>query len=338
MSNLSKQRVIAALNHKTLDKVPTFEWLVDPKIIEAIMPGADYHAFCEKYMDAIVVDFDYDKTDLDGGQFRNEWGIIHQDTGEGHAYPIDGPIHSREELEAYTPPAAGKPGRCAELERVLGKYGEDKAVILHMNDIWSLPSRMMSFEDFIINIIEEPEFIADLVRMTVDAQIPLAEEAAKRGVQFVFTGDDVAYNSGPMISPDIFREIFFPELKRIIGVYRDLGLYVLKHTDGNIMPLLDMYLEAGIHLLDPIDPIAGMDLKHMKNTYGDKIAFKGNVNCATTLVHGSIDDTVAETRRCLEIGMPGGGYVISSSNSIHSSVNPDNYRAMLETIDQYGTY
>ena len=60
-----------------------------------------------------------------------------------------------------------------------------------------------------------------------------------------------------MISPVIFREIFYPELKRIIGAYKDLGFLVIKHTDGNIMPLLDMYLEAGFDCLDPIDPYRG---------------------------------------------------------------------------------
>ena len=338
MSGLSKQRVIAALENTWLDKVPYFEWSIDKKIIEELMPGADHNDFCEAYTDAIIVDLNYESTDLGNKRHRNEWGIIHEYSEEAHGYPIDGPIHNKEELEAYTPPSADKPGRYDELERVLEKYGDDKAVILHMNDVWSLPSRMMPFDYYLEQIIEEPEFIVDLVRMTVDAQILLAEQAAKRGVQFVFTGDDIAYKHGPMISPRMFREMFFPELKRIIGTYRDLGFYVLKHGDGNMLPFMDMYLEAGISLFDPVDPTAGMDLAQMKRDYSDRIALKGNVNCASTLVFGSIDDVVAETRRCLEIGMPGGGYVISSSNSIHSSVNPDNYRAMLETIDEYGVY
>ena len=338
MSGISKQRVIAALERSHADKVPHFEWMVNKNVIEALMPGADIDMFSEAYMDAFIVDFDYESTNIGNNRKRNEWGIIHEYSEEDHGYPIDGPIHNREELEAYTPPAADKLGRYDELERILKKYGDDKAVILHMNDVWSLPSRMMPFEYFLEQIIEDPEFIVDLVRMTVDAQILLAEQAAKRGVQFVQTGDDIAYKHGPMISPVMFREMFFPELKRIIGAYRDLGFYVLKHCDGNVLPFMDMFIEAGIHLFDPVDPTAGMDLAHFKKTYGDKITIKGNVNCASTLVFGSVDEVVAETRRCLEIGMPGGGYVISSSNSIHSSVNPDNYRAMLETIDRYGAY
>jgi len=338
LSDISKQRVIAALERSHVDKLPHFEWSIDKKIINALMPGANHDEFCYAFTDAIIVDFNYEKTDIGNNRVINEWGIIHEYSEEAHGYPVDGTIHDFEELEAYTPPAADKPGRCDDIERALEKYGDEKAVLLHMNDVWSIPSRMMPFEDFLMQIIEEPEFVTELLRMTVDAQILLAEQAAKRGVQFVFTGDDVACSHGPIVSPAIFREIFFPELKRIIGAYRDLGFYVLKHCDGNVIPFMDMFIEAGIHLFDPIDPGAGMELAHFKNTYGSKIALKGNVNCATTMVFGSVDDTVAETKRCLEIGMPGGGYVISSSNSIHSSINPDNYRAMLETIDQHGVY
>jgi uroporphyrinogen decarboxylase len=97
-------------------------------------------------------------------------------------------------------------------------------------------------------------------------------------------------------------------------------------------------MDTEMDLFDPIDPIAGMELSYMKEHYGDLIALKGNVNCATTLVSGTVDDTIAETRRCLDIAMPGGGYVCSSSNSIHSSVNPVNYKAMLDTIEEYGRY
>jgi uroporphyrinogen decarboxylase len=322
-----------------LDKVPHFEWGIDKLVINALMPGGhSFEEFSAVFTDAVCVDIDYALEDLGDGTVKDEWGMIKKYTKEHHSFPLEGPIHNMEELEAYTPPDPCKESRFKTLKEMLEKYGREKAVILHMNDIWSIPSRLMAYEDFLCNIMDEPEFIKALVKMTVDAQILMAQEVAKTGCKFIWTGDDVADSSGPTISPVTYKEIFFPELKRIIGAYKDLGFFVLKHCDGYLMPLLDFYLEAGIDLLDPIDPIAGMDLKHIKDTYGQRIAIKGNVNCATTLVFGSVDDTVAETRRCLDIAKGTTGYVCSSSNSIHSSVVPANYKAMLETIDQYGRY
>jgi len=330
--------MIAALSLDYADRVPTFEWLIDKKVLNALDPGLDYIGFSDKYLDAFAVELNYDHEDLGGGRTRNEWGLIQEKTAEEHAFPIDGAIHNREELESFIVPRADKPGRYDSLKAALAKYGDEKAVILHLNDIWSIPSRMMPFEDFLMMIMDDPGLVTDIVKMTVDAQIEFAKGAREAGCEFVYTGDDVAYVSGPMISPAMFEELFVPELKRVIGAYRDLGFYVMKHTDGYMMPLLDFYKDAGIHLFDPVDPIAGMDLAEVKTKYGRSFAIKGNVNCATTLVSGSVEDTVAETKKCLETGMPGGGYVISSSNTIHSSVNPENYRAMLETIDKYGDY
>ncbi len=334
----SLERITAALRREPLDRVPTFEWLIDQKIIDVLMPGASFEEFSAARTDAVCVDINYTSEKLPDGKVKDEWGMIKEYTGEAHSFPVDGPIKSMADLEAYTPPDPLADGRFKSLGDALAKYGRNKAVVLHMNDVWSLPSRMMPFNDFICNIVDEPEFIRALVRMTVDVQIELAKQAANCGARFLYTGDDVAYNNGPMISPAVFRELFFPELKRIIRAYKDLGFLVIKHSDGYMMPLLDMYLEAGFDCLDPIDPIAGMDLKYMKENYGEVISLKGNINCATTLVTGSVDDVAEETKYCLRVAKGRSGYIASSSNSIHSSVKPENYAAMLEVIEQYGSY
>ncbi len=340
----SVERLQCVLEGGQPDRVPSFEWIIDKKVVNALLPSAGGEAteedFINEYgLDAICVDVNYTSERQPDGTVVDEWGMHKGYTSEAHSFPIDGPIHNMAELEAYTPPNPQAPGRFDTLEKKLAKYADgSKAVVLHLNDIWSIPSRMMPFDEFMMNIYDQPEFISALVKMTVDANIALATQAVQRGCKFVYTGDDVAYNNGPMISPAMFEEIFYPELKRVIGAYKKLGLYVIKHCDGYLMPLFDYYIDAGIDCFDPVDPIAGMDLAALKRDYGKKIAFKGNVNCATTLVSGSVEETIAESKSRLEIGMPGGGYIFSSSNSIHSSVKPENYRAMLETWKEYGSY
>jgi uroporphyrinogen decarboxylase len=141
-----------------------------------------------------------------------------------------------------------------------------------------------------------------------------------------------------MVSPQKFREVFYPELKRVTTGYKELGLLVIKHTDGNIMPILDMIIDSGFDCIDPIDPIAGMDLKQMKDDYGDKVCLKGNVDCSQTLSFKTESETIEETKSCLNIAMPGGGYILSSSNSIHSAVKPQNYLAMIDTLKKFGKY
>jgi uroporphyrinogen decarboxylase len=103
-----------------------------------------------------------------------------------------------------------------------------------------------------------------------------------------------------MISPVQFRDIIYPGLKAVMGGNKNLGLLTIKHTDGNIKPLIDMIIDSDIDCLDPIDPLAGMDLKLIKKMYGDKISVKGNVDCAHTLTFKSIEETVEETKQALK--------------------------------------
>jgi uroporphyrinogen decarboxylase len=95
---------------------------------------------------------------------------------------------------------------------------------------------------------------------------------------------------------------------------------------------------AGIDGIDPIDPLAKMDLATVKKRWGDKVAIKGNVDCAFLLVDGPIEGVVESVKNCIRIAGPGGGYACSSSNSIHSGVKPEFYIAMIEAVREYGVY
>ena len=99
--------------------------------------------------------------------------------------------------------------------------------------------------------------------------------------------------------------------------------------------LVDPKVIAGIN---PLEPVAGMDLGEVKQRYGDKLCLLGNVDCGYMLSHAPIEEVVADVKRCLRDGAPNGGFVLMSSNSLHSSVRPENYRAMVETTRCYGKY
>jgi len=220
-----EERIIRTLERKGTDRVPTFEWYIDKEVIEALSPGSDYEKFCyELDLDAICVDVNFDKKILENGMIRDEWGMIKKDTGESHTYPVDGPVRTIQDAEKYLPPDPLKPGRYESVERAVKEHTGKKALILHLNDVFSIPSRLMPFEDFLIKVYEEPELVKILISMSVDINLKMAKEAVKRGIKIAYTGDDFAYNSGPMMAPQVFRDIFYPELKRVVKGYKELGL------------------------------------------------------------------------------------------------------------------
>jgi uroporphyrinogen decarboxylase len=336
----SEERVLCVLQRQQPDRVPHFEWLVDRQVRGALLPGVtDHNEFADQMgQDAVIVDPIFSKEKVGPNRWLSEWGYVSQDTTEEHGIEVESPIKNMDDFEQYTPPDPHAPGRFTAVEDAVQKYGGNKSVIVHLNDVFSLPRYLMSMQDLLMAIVTQPELVRALVEMSVTINLELAKEVAARGAKIVYTGDDYAYNKGPLMSPKHFREFFYPGLCRVMGGYKELGLYVIKHTDGNLWPILDMIIDSGIDCLDPIDPQAGMDLAEVKAKYGDRVALKGNVDCAQLMTFGTPAEVVEATTEALRIGMPGGGYILSSSNSIHSAVKPENYVAMLETWCKFGRY
>jgi uroporphyrinogen decarboxylase len=269
---------------------------------------------------------------------RNEWGTILEYSAEEYGMPVEGPIQTLADFERYRPPDPHASGRWASLDKLVRRYKGHLAIGVHLNDVLSIPRNLMGFEHLMAAFGEAPELVRGLVDLSVRTNLELAKEAAQRGADFVFTGDDYAGTERPFVSPRMFREFLAAPLQRVITGFKALGLMVIKHTDGNIRPILDMILDSGIDALDPIDPLAGLDLGEMKRQHGHRVAFKGNVDCAHTLTHGTEKQVVEETLRVIRQAAPGGGLILSSSNSIHSGVKPGNYLAMWNAIRAYGRY
>lgn len=335
-----EQRVLRVLDRQEPDRVPHFEWAIDRKVREALAPGcATLNEFAERMgLDAALVDPDFSREPAGPGRWRSEWGYVLQDSAEEHGIEVESPIHGIEEARRYTPPDPHAPGRYASLEKALAKYGGRLAVIVHLNDVFSIPRYLLGYENLLMAIAAETELVSTLVDLSVDVNLAMAKEVASRGARIVYTGDDFAGDAGPLMSPAHFRRLFFPGLCRVMQGFKALGLKVIKHTDGMIWPLMDMIVDSGIDCLDPIDPVAGMDLEEVKRKIGSRVALKGNVDCAHLMTLGTPEQVAEATRKALRIGMPGGGFILSSSNSIHSAVKPENYRAMLETLKEFGRY
>ncbi|HBY96982.1 MAG TPA: hypothetical protein DEP84_24050 [Chloroflexi bacterium] len=336
----SYERVMRVLRREEPDRVPHFEWMIDRRVRHALCPDCKtMDEFAVRMgLDAILVGPDFHKEQVAPNRWRDEWAIVREDTGEENTYPVVGPIKTLDDLEHYRPPDPYASGRYTSLERTVREFKGKKAIGVHLNDVFSLPRYLTDMETILVSFVTEPELVRGLVELSVDINLKMAKEVAARGADFVWTGDDYAHKRGPMMSPRHFREFLYPGLCRVVAGFHEVGLPIIKHTDGNLWSIIDMIVDSGIDCLDPIDPSAGMELGEVKAKYGDRVALKGNVDCAQTMTFGTPEDVIAETREALRKGMPGGGYILSSSNSIHSAVKPENYLAMLRTLQEYGHY
>jgi uroporphyrinogen decarboxylase len=335
----SAERVLRTLRRGEPDRVPHFEWIIDRRVRDALCPGSTMEEFTVRMgLDAILTAPDYRREQIASHRVRTEWGTILEYSAEEYAMPVSGPIHTLADFERYHAPDPHAPGRFVSLEKLVNRYKGKLAIGVHLNDVLSVPRNLMGFENLMAAFGEEPELVRGLVELSVNTNLELAKEVAQRGADFVFTGDDYASRERPFVSPKMFREFLAPQLKRVIRGFKELGLPVIKHTDGNILPLLDQIVDAGMDALDPIDPIAGLDIGDFKQRLCGTMALKGNVDCAHTLTNGTEKQVVEETISVLRKAAAGGGLIVSSSNSIHSGVKPGNYLAMWNTIRSYGRY
>jgi len=337
----SSERVLAVIQRQEPDRVPTFEWDIDPDLITQMTGGGSYEDFIEQFdLDAVMCGPDYIKTPLANGYLLDEWGVTRTRGHEAYAMAVDefAPIKSMADLETWEPPDPYAPHRFETMKRRVARFKGKRAIFVQLRDVWSNPRDLFGYANLFVLCKKQPDLVGALVEKCDNQSIALLDVAAELGAEVVMSGDDIADNRRTLISPKMWNSIFMPHFRRWVQAIHDHNLYYWKHTDGNIMTVLDGLVEAGIDGIDPIDPLAKMDLATVKERWGDRIAIKGNVDCAYLLVTGEEAEVVEAVKECIRIAGPGGGYACSSSNSIHSGVKPNLYIAMLDAIREYGVY
>jgi len=341
----SRDRVFAALERREPDRVPVVEWVIDPKVMEGIYPGCTYLEFVEQIgLDAAGPNMAYDFEtgmnwiDRDRRIFRDKWRVIRQFTSEIVAYPLEGPIKTLEDAMAYTPPDPWAEGALGILPQVVERFKGEKAIVWFGHDAFINPCYLHGMENVLMDYTLNPELSRALIEISVEFEAELARRAIRAGAEIVVLGDDYAWKKGPLMSPEHFRGFILPGLRKVVEAIKAEGGYCVKHTDGYIYPILDMIVDAGIDAINPLEPVVGIDIADVKRRYGDQICVIGNIDCGDLLSRGSVEEVKRAVRECIAAASPGGGHILSSSNSIHSSVGPENYKAMVEAAKRHGRY
>ena len=338
----SRDRILMALRGEIPDRVPILEWFVHPKVYQAIIPGATWPDFVEQIgLDAMVAHFIFEGTfqaETTGEKtIVNEWGVTLGITDE-HEAPIEGPIKSLDDLKHYTPPDPEAPHRLGGLPEYVERFRGEKAIAWCQRAEFMWAAELCRLDDFLVFMIHQPELAHEVLEMVNEFAIALARRAIRAGAEVVMLGDDIGYRTGPMVSPQMYDEFIRPRLERVVRVIHEEGALAVKHSDGNLWPILDMIVSTGVDGINPLEPVAGMDIGEVKRKYGDRVCLIGNIDCGELLSWQSEDDVRRVVRETIRQAAPGGGYIMSSSNTIHSSVNPENYRAMIEETHRSGEY
>jgi uroporphyrinogen decarboxylase len=337
-------RLVTTLWGGQADRVPILELIVDPEIKSAYLGRAistvadDIDFWYQAGYDCAVVYPDapsiwfYDES-------RSETIIEDAYTATGTrrwASEGKGLIQDWNDLDKYPLPSLD------EIDfsyfDVAGKYlPAGMGLIGAWGDVFTFAWEGMGFEAFCFALYEREDFVAHLFRQLGKLAVEICEAMiAYDVVKALWFSDDLAYGTGFLVSPAIYRQHLFPWLKQIGDLCRKANLPFLFHSDGLLWDVLDDLIDCGVCALHPIEPIA-MDIRDVKRRYGDKLSLVGNVE-VDTLSRGTPEAIRKEVRTLFHEIAPGGGFCLGSSNTIPNYALLDNYKALLDEALRFGRY
>ena len=357
-----RERIMAALNRKEPDRVPVWEMAYNEPSILGIgrhfvdadklppdksvldMDGAEKMKLIGALL-AFVRGLDLEgttavllapRTRIDADHMRDALGVVYHLSTVGEPYPVAGPIGGSADLRSFVMRRDEGPDFLM-LDVLRGAF-PDRAVAMHMPGPFKLSWTLRgSMEKLLMDYVIDPGLAKDLARITTDHCLESLDEVVKRGADFIIMEGDLAHNPGPLMRPRHYREFIQPFHAEICAAAHARGIKICKHSDGNLLSLVPLLLDAGFDGIHPIQPQC-MDIGAVKREFGGRACVLGNIDCSFLLVFGSASEVRESVRQTIAAAAPGGGYILSSSNSIHPGVKPENYLAMVAAAREFGAY
>lgn len=343
----SRERCCKALQRETPDRVPTFEYAIDKKVVDHFCPGGEYADVVEALeLDGITAwepsmgGYAKGLPDRSAGDlFVDEWGVRREVTVEMSAFPMeeDAPIRSSADLSNYSPPDPDLPDRYTTLTEYVQRFKGQKLISYCIVDMFETTKCLLGFQHFLISSTQDTELVDRTYAMVTDWIIEVARNAADLGADMIIVNGDLGFKTGTFLHPRSLHAIHIPRLRTVTEAIKDRRAYMFYHSHGNIWRVLDQIVGTGVDVVHPLAPEDQMDISIVKKIFGHRVAVAGNIS--TDLLSRATEEEVERvTRKTIEETAPEGGYILMAGSSIHSGVKPENYKKMVDTTHRYGRY
>lgn len=349
----SKERVLTTFNHEEPDRVPV--WLgASPSFREKAVKhlglpddeslswyvSDDFRRVLSRFAGPAEVS---PYADLPpGATFRSPFGILRH--GYEGGQPMNHPLQDAtlDEIHGYAWPDPN----WVDVSHIAdeARQFDNQYAILggEWSPFWHDAIDLMGMDTLMLAMYDTPERVDALLAHLVEYYEAISRrmfEAAADVIDIFFIGNDFGSQNGPLLSEGLFRRFLAPPLKRLVDLGHEYGLKVLLHCCGGFEPLIPAMIEIGIDGLQGLQPrCRGMEPSALKAKYGDRLVLMGAID-SQLIIERTPEIVRAETRRILDIMMPGGGYIACPSHDYVLVETPvENVLALYKTVREAGVY
>ena len=345
-------RFLAAVQHRETDRVPLGEILIDysiqSKFLGRTVTADDLPGQVEFWSKAGYDFIPITVSMMSPGKVTDESKITRvlkemvlrekPGTTDPKAWNLEMTsfIHERSDLDKF-PWEAAADIDFSKLHAVKQLLPEGMKVIAISGKIFTLTWMLMGFNNFALKLVMDESFVAEVFERVATIQFKALETIfAMEHVAGVWVVDDIAFGTGPMISPAALQKHVFSWYRKVGERCHANNRLFLMHSDGDLSVLMDDLIDMGLDVIQPIDPSC-MDMARVKKQWGERICLIGNVS-NELLRSASTAEIEARVKELLRDAAPGGGFALGSGNSVPNWAKYENYLAMRETCLRHGTY
>jgi uroporphyrinogen decarboxylase len=334
----SRERVLAALRGEEPDRVPYCEVGIDRALAQRLMGWGGPQSQARN-LEVNQYTVEEAKTiasflKLDNLSYLMRAPVYAQKLAgqDGRLFYGNGMIQTEADLATLELPDAYDDSLYAEAEEFVRQKGDYPAWFVTRIGIF--PTMLsMGIGNFCIAVYENRSLVEAVLDRYYDWMIVVAERICQMGFDVFVSTDDFAFKTGPFLSPAMFRDLVVPRHQRVA---EKISIPWILHSDGDVMPYLEDLLDLGISGLHPNEKGA-MDIRAVKREYGGRICLLGNVDL-NILGMGTPEDVEHEVRGLIRDVGRGGGYIVTSGNTLAGYLRPENVLALTTAVQKYGRY
>jgi len=278
----------------------------------------------------------------DDGIIVNEWQMKFKSGAGGLynefcAYPLDH-AETPEDIAKFNFPDPRAEGRYDAAQAAVEKYANDYVIVGDLEcAMFETAWYLVGLEKFLMDLMQRKAYALSLLDKLLEINTEVGKQLISLGADVIWAGDDFGQQQGMIMSPKLWREIFKPRIKQMFDEFKKANpnIKLAWHSCGSIVPIIPDFIEIGLDILNPIQPLAkGMNPDFLKDTHGEKLTFFGGIDLQELMPHGTPRQVKEEVKRLAGILGEKGGYIIAPAHNIQDDTPLENIFALYEAVKE----